>query len=118
MILSKKRNGGVIKARAKKYNVILSDDEVKQLKSIIRNQKTSRTVKCRCQILLDIDEAHGKAFTHEQSAKSSGVSIATVTNAIRQYMEEGLESVATIKRSVNSDNAKRKADGRAGAKLI
>jgi len=105
-------------SRVKKYNVILSDDEVKQLKSIIRKKKTSKTIISRCQILLDIDEAHGKPFTHEQSAKSNGVCVATVTNTIKQYMEEGLGSVTTVKRNVNSDNAKRKVDGCAEARLI
>jgi len=105
-------------ARVKKYNVILSDDEVKQLNSIIRRKKTPKTVICRCQILLDIDEAHGKPFTHEQSAKSNGICIATVSNTIKQYMEEGLESVTTLNRNVNSDNARRKVDGRTEAKLI
>ena len=105
-------------ARVKKYNISLTYEEVMKLKSIIRKKKTSRTVKCRCQILLDIDEAHGKPFTHEQSAKSNGVCIATVTNTIKQYVEEGLDSVITLKRNINSNNAKRKVDGRAEARLI
>ncbi|MGB4420249.1 MAG: helix-turn-helix domain-containing protein [Candidatus Saccharimonadales bacterium] len=105
-------------ARVKKYNISLTYEEVIKLKSIIRKKETSRTVKCRCQILLDIDEAHGKPFTHEQSAKSNGVCIATVTNTIKQYAEEGLDSVITLKRNTNSNNAKRKIDGRAEAKLI
>ena len=105
-------------ARKKKYNVTLSDEDVKELKSLIRKSSTSRTVKCRCQILLDLDDAHGKAFTHEQTAKSTGVCIATVTNTVRKYVKEGLESTISLKRSVNSDNANRKLDGRAEARLI
>lgn len=42
-------------ARPKKYNVSLADDEVKELKSIIRKKGTTRTVRCRCQILLDLE---------------------------------------------------------------
>lgn len=105
-------------ARKKKYNVILSDDELKQLKSVIRKKKTSKTVRCRCQILIDLDETHGKAMTHEQSARSNGVCIATVSNTVRQFFGEGLESVLSLKRSINSDNAKRKLDGRAEARII
>ena len=105
-------------SRAKKYKVTLTEDEIKQLKSIIRKKKTSKTIRCRCQILLDIDEAHGKPYTHEQSAKSNGVCIATVSNTIRQYIQEGLDSVTELKRNINSDNARRKVDGRAEAKLI
>ena len=105
-------------ARNKKYHINLTDKECKQLKSLLRKSSTSRTVRCRCQILLDMDEAHGKLYTHEQCAKSNGVCIATVSNTIRHYIEEGIDSVIKLKRSVNSDNAKRKVDGRAEAKLI
>ena len=55
--------------RPKKYKIILSDKECQELKNIVRNKKTSRTVKCRCQIILDLDEAHGKVPTYEQCAK-------------------------------------------------
>ncbi len=105
-------------ARNKKYHINLTDKEFKQLKSILRKSSTSRTVRCRCQILLDMDEAHGKLYTHEQCAKSNGVCIATVSNTIRHYTEEGIDSVIKLKRNINSDNAKRKVDGRAEAKLI
>ena len=105
-------------ARNKKYHINLTDKEFKQLKSLLRKSSTSRTVRCRCQILLDMDEAHGKLYTHEQCAKSNGVCIATVSNTIRHYIEEGIDSVIKLKRSVNSDNAKRKVDCRAEAKLI
>ena len=105
-------------ARNKKYHINLTDKEFKQLKSLLRKSSTSRAVRCRCQILLDMDEAHGKLYTHEQCAKSNSVCIATVSNTIRHYIEEGIDSVIKLKRSVNSDNAKRKVDGRAEAKLI
>lgn len=105
-------------ARKKKYNVTLTDEEVKKLKALIRKGSSCRTVKCRCQILLDLDDAHGKPLTYEQTSKSIGVCIATVTNTVRQYVEEGLESTVCLKRSVNSDNARRKVDGRAEARLI
>lgn len=105
-------------ARPKKYHVSLTDEDIKRLKIITRKKDTSRTLKCRCQILLDLDEAHGKAFTHEQSAKSNGVCMATVTNTAKQYCEEGLDSTLNIKRNYNSDHARRKVDGRAEAKLI
>ena len=105
-------------ARNKKFHINLTDKEFKQLKSVLRKSSTSRTVRCRCQILLDMDEAHGKLYTHEQCAKSNGVCIATVSNTIRHYTEEGIDSVIKLKRNINSDNAKRKVDGRAEAKLI
>lgn len=39
-------------------------------------------------------------------------------NVIKYYIDGGVENVLTVGRSVNSDNARRKIDGRAEAKLI
>lgn len=105
-------------ARPKKYIINLTEEEVKELKSTIRKKKTSKTIRCRCQIILDLDEAHGKVLTHEQSAKSNGVCMATVTNTVAKYIRGGIDAVTEFKRSINSDNARRKVDGRTEARLI
>lgn len=103
---------------SKKYPVILSDDEYNQLKLISRKKNTSKTLRQRCQILMHIDEAHGKKYTAEQTSNATGVCKATVYNVLNQYTKEGLKSVITLKRSINSDNTKRKLDGRSEAKII
>ncbi len=105
-------------ARPKKYNIILTDEELQQLKSVIRKKGTTKTVMSRCQILIDLDEAHGRVLTHEQSAKTNGVCMATVTNTVKRYHTEGIQGIISLKRNVNSDNARRKLDGRAEARLI
>ena len=105
-------------ARKKTYIISLSDDELKALKSVIRKKSTSRTIKCRCQVLIDLDVAHGKQFTQEQCAKSTGVCRATVYNVIKYYVDGGIEKTLSYDRNINSDNARRKLDGRAEAKLI
>ena len=105
-------------ARPKKYKIKLTDDELKELKSVIRKNKTSKTIRCRCQIIIDLDESHGKVLTHEQSAKSNGVCLATVTNTVKKYFEGGIDAVTEFKRNVNSDNARRVLDGRAEARII
>lgn len=105
-------------ARPKKYIINLTDEEFKELKSVIRRKTTSKTIRCRCQIILDLDEAHGKVLTHEQSAKSNGVCLATVTNTVTKYINGGVSAVTEFKRNVNSDNARRKVDGRTEARLI
>ena len=105
-------------ARKKTYIISLTDAELKTLKSVIRKKKTTRTIKCRCQILICLDEKHGKQFTQEQCAKSVGVCMATVYNVIKYYIEGGIEKVLSVGRNINSDNARRKLDGRAEAKLI
>ena len=105
-------------ARPKKYIINLTEEEIKELKSTIRRKKTSKTIRSRCQIILDLDEAHGKVLTHEQSAKSNGVCMATVSYTVAKYMSGGIDAVTEFKRNINSDNARRKVDGRAEAQLI
>ena len=105
-------------ARPKKNHIYLTEKEIKKLKSVIRKKETSRTIRSRCQIMLDLDEAHGKVLTHEQSAKSNGVCMATVTNTVTKYVSGGIDAVIEYKRNPNSDNARRKVDGRAEARLI
>lgn len=105
-------------SKKKKYVISLTDDELRKLTSVIRKKTTTRTIKCRCQILVTLDEAHGKQYTQEQCAKSVGVCNATVYNVIKYYVDGGIDNVLSVGRSVNSDNARRKLDGRAEAKLI
>ena len=105
-------------ARPKKYSIHLTEKEFKKLKSVIRKKETSKTIRSRCQIILDLDETHGKVLTHEQSAKSNGVCMATVTNTVTKYINGGIEAVTEFKRSINSDNARRKVDGRTEARLL
>lgn len=109
---------GYLIARPKKYKIKLTDDELKELKSVIRKNKTSKTIRCRCQIIIDLDESHGRVLTHEQSAKSNGVCLATVTNTVKKYFEGGIDAVTEFKCNVNSDNARRVLDGRAEARIL
>ncbi len=101
-----------------KHKVQLTDAEVNKLKSIIRNKNTSKMIRSRCQILLDLDMAHGNVLTHEQCARSNGVCMATVHNTLVKYTNGGIETATQYKRSINSDNARLKVDGRAEARII
>ena len=105
-------------ARPRKYVIKLTENEYKKLKSIIRKKATSKTIRCRCQIILDLDESHGKVLTHEQSAKSNGVCLATVTNTVTKYINGGVNAVTEFKRSINSDNAMRKVYVSVESRLI
>ena len=97
-------------ARPKKYNIQLTDKELARLRSVIRKKDTSRTIRSFIQIISDLDEAHGKVLTHEQSAKSNGVCMATVTNTVAKYINGGIDAVTELKRNINSDNARRKIE--------
>ena len=104
--------------RPKKYHIHLSDKEYKTLKSIIRKKDTSLTVRRRCQIILDLDEDHGKMLTYEQCYKSNGICHATVSNTVAGFAEHGIEYLTSLKRNVNSSNSRRKVDGRAEARIV
>lgn len=105
-------------ARPKKNVVRLTDEEVKRLNKMRKNKGTSQTVSDRCSILLAVDENHPPAKTYDQCMISCGVSRATIASTIKQYAEKGLEETLKLKRSVNSDNARRKVDGRTEARII
>ena len=104
--------------RPKKYHVVLNEKEIQEVKKVMRKKETCKTIQKRCQILLDLDEAHGKEFTHEQIAKTNCVCMATVQKTVQKYKEEGIAGVIRQKRSINSDNARRKLDGRGEARII
>lgn len=105
-------------ARPKKYKIELNEKQIKELKKIIRRKTTSKTIRSRCQIILDLDESHGKIYSREQCAKSNGVCMTTVTKTVEKFAKGGIEEVISYNRSVNSDNARRKVDGRAEARII
>ena len=46
------------------------------------------------------------------------VCMATVTNTVTKYINGGIDAVTKFKRSINSDNARRKVDGHTEARLI
>lgn len=105
-------------ARRKRYSVRLTDDDVSFLRSLLRKRSTSDTVANRCRILLDLNEAHPPVLTHAGCARSHGISMGTVANTARAFCDGGMDSVVTLKRSANSDNARRKVDGRAEAMTV
>ena len=65
-----------------------------------------------------MDTAHGKILTHAQSAKTNCVCLATIDNTVKLYSPKGIEGNITLNRNINSDNAKRKFDGRTEARII
>lgn len=105
-------------ADGKKYKVVLTEEDKNEINRKLRSKSTPQTIIRRCRILLDLDEAHGKVFSREQCAKRNGVCITTVVNTAAKFSEHGVKEALSNKRSVNSDNSRRKLDGRAEAKII
>ncbi|WP_372393691.1 helix-turn-helix domain-containing protein [Lactobacillus delbrueckii] len=65
-----------------------------------------------------MDANHPPVKTYKQCASDHGISEPTITNVVRKFVNEGLDATIKLKRSVNSDNAQRKVDGRVEAKLL
>lgn len=107
-----------IMARPRVKKILLSDEQVKKLKKVLKSTKVCDTVKCRCRVLLDLDMNHGAQYTYEQCASRHGISKTTIRSVIDTFSSDGLDAVLTIRRSVNSDNANRKVDGRAESRII
>ncbi len=72
----------------------------------------------RCYVLLDMDESHPPPVKQVECAKNRGVTQKTEVNTVQQCCTEGLCAVLKLKRSVNSDQARRKVDGRTEAQII
>ena len=94
--------------RKKLYNVLLSDADVCFLEEQAARSDLSATERKRCQILLKMDTAHGKENTIPECASTVGVGMTTVSNVVRLYIQEGLESAIQFKRNPNSDTSRQK----------
>ena len=105
-------------SKPKKYVVQLTDDDVRCLKKLRKKKSTSQTIANRCNILLAMDENHPPAKTYDQCVMACGVSRATIASTVKLYAEKGMDETLKLKRSVNSDNARRKVDGRTEAKIV
>ncbi len=97
-------------ARPKKYSIFLTDEQLGELKSIIHKKQIPKTVRNRCQIIIDLDEAHGKSLTHEQSAKINGVCMATISNTVKLYHNKGIKGITSLGHDINIDNTKCKLE--------
>ena len=69
-------------ARPRVKKILLSDDQVKELKKLLKSAKVCDTIKCRCRVLLDLDMNHGVQYTYEQCANRHGMSKTTVRNGV------------------------------------
>lgn len=105
-------------ARPKKYHIILTEGERARLKKLAKSSESKKLIRKRINILLDLDESQDKCLTYAQCVKSNATSMMNVYKVIIAYVKGGIDNVLTIKRSINSDTANIKVDGRAEAQLI
>ena len=105
-------------ARPKKNKILLTDTELKQLKVLLKKKDTTQTICNRCRILIDLDENHLPALTYDQCVEKQSISRATIAKVVKLYASGGIDSALATNRNVNSDNARRKVDGRVEAHII
>ena len=94
--------------RKKLRTIALSDEELAFLEKEQANESRNNTERKRCAVLLEMDVAHGKDNTILECARKVGVGKATVSNIVRLYFVEGLESAVRFKRNPISDTAHQK----------
>lgn len=81
-----------------------------RLCSLADDETASSTIRKRCLILLFADESGGLPRSRQEIADLAGVSLATVTNTVRQYAFHGIDDVLSIHRHIISDIGSVKVD--------
>ena len=104
--------------RTRKYQVGLTDGQVAEINRDLIDGKKPNTILTRGRLLLLLDGNHGNRYSHEQISDITGVCLATIANVSKLYAEEGFDVVMCYRRNGNSDNARRKLDGRGEARII
>ena len=69
--------------RSRKYKVALGNADRNRLKEVIRNKKTSHTIRNRCRILLALDENQSTVTTYDDCAYYLGVSKTMVSTTVK-----------------------------------
>jgi transposase len=100
------------------FVVRLSDEERRQLEALIKSGKTSSLTLTRARILLKADQQErGPAWTDAEIADALDVSLKTVFNIRKKWVEHGLE-VALERKRQKGLSTPRKVDGKVEAKLV
>jgi transposase len=101
----------------KKYHVVLSQAERKQLLEIVRRGKSPALKQTRARILLQADRGqHGLSWTDAQIHEALGVAVSTIERVRERFAEDGLD--AALSNRPSSRQYERLLDGKAEAHLI
>lgn len=102
---------------AKKYRVVLTDEEQRELKSLVSKGRAAAYKQTHARILLLSDENQdGGAMQDQDIAGALKVGIATVERVRRRCVEEGVE--ASLGRREQLNRRQKKLDGQGEAHLI
>lgn len=101
----------------KKYRVKLSEEDRREVLAVSESERTPKSVRKRCNVLLAADETVGQPANHEEIAMRCGVSPATVYNVVRDYSTWGL-SYALRRREHKEPPRKRIVTGEQEARIV
>jgi transposase len=102
----------------KVFVVRLPEDEREQLLALVKTGKASALKLMRARILLKADQQErGPAWTDAEIADALEVSLKTVFNIRRRWVEHGLEA-ALERKQQDAPSKPRKLDGKVEAKLV
>ena len=102
----------------KVFVVRLTQEERSQLETLLKSRKTSGLKLTRARILLKADQQdRAPAWTDAQIAEALDVSMKTVFNIRRKWVEHGL-TAAMQRKKQEVPSRLRKLDGKAEAKLV
>lgn len=75
----------------RREKIELSDEQRKELESIVKKGKHKSSEISHAKILLDLDEKQAERYTEEQIAERNHVCIATVVEVSRRFITGGIE---------------------------
>lgn len=101
----------------KKYRVKLSEEDRREVLAILEGDRTPKSIRKRCNVLLSADETAGRPANHEEISMRCGVSPATVYNVVRDYGTQGL-TYALRRRVHKEPPRKRIVTGEQEARIV
>jgi transposase len=102
---------------AKKYRVILPNDERQDLTTLVSKGKAAARKITRARILLLADESEaGPSWSDDHIVEALGISRRTVERTREKWVESGLEAALNHKRTPRPQS--KRLDGEAEARLV
>lgn len=90
--------------RNRKYEIILTEDQIVFLNMLLSDKNTSLTLRKRAMILLALRKNSGGKLTQLQLAKSLDMSKATISNTVRRFVTLGFDECMKYHRNPKQNN--------------
>ena len=101
-----------------KYPVHMSDAELNACRDIALSSNTSRTVKKRCLILMELNSYKKGCNMLNEICKKIDVSLKTIFNTAKKFFKFGFSNVIKLDRNENSNKSRLKVDAHIESLII